>query len=109
MPHPVYSNTDEEHLVQFGLVLEKLEFYGLTCNPEKCHFGRKKLDYLSYVATTEGNHPQPEHVRAILEASPLKNRKELRQFRGTCGWLREYIPHFAETAAELTDLLDTKK
>ena len=25
-----------------GLVLEKLEFYGLACNPKKCYFGQKK-------------------------------------------------------------------
>ena len=83
----IYSNTVEEHLVQLGLVLEKLEFYGLTCNPKKCYFGRKKLDYLGHVVTTEQNQPQPEHVSAILEASPPKNRKELRKFLGICGWL----------------------
>ena len=105
----IYSNTEEELLVQLGLVLENLEFYGLTCNPKKCHFGQKKLDYLGHVVTIKGNQPQPEHVRAILEANPPKNRKEIRQFLGTCGWLREYVPHFAETAAELTGLLDTKK
>ena len=105
----IYSNTVEEHLVQLSLVLEKLEFYGLTCNQKKCYFGKKKLDYLGHVVTTEGNQPQPEHVRAILEASPPKNRKELRKFLGICGWLREYVPRFAETAADLTDLLNTNK
>ena len=67
------------------------------------------MDDLGHVVTTKGNQPQPEHVRAILEASPPKNRKKLRQFLGTCALLREYVPHFAETAAELTDLLVTKK
>ena len=105
----IYSNTVEEHLVQLGLVLEKLEFYGFTCNPKKCYFGQKKLDYLGHVVTTDGNQPQPEHVRAILEASPPETRKELRKFLGICGWLRKYVPRFAETAADLTDLLNTNK
>ena len=78
----IYSNTVEEHLVQLGLVLENLESYGLTCNPKKCHFGQKKLYYLDHVVTTEGNQPQPEHVRAILEASSPKTWEELRRFLG---------------------------
>ena len=45
----IYSNTVEEHLVQLGIVLEKLEFYGLTWNPKKYYFGQRKLIYLGYV------------------------------------------------------------
>ena len=101
----VYSYTEEEHLNHLALIFERLEIYGLSCNPKKCHFGKTKLEYLGHIVTSDGNQAQPEHIQAILEANPPRTRKELRSFHGTCGWLREYIPHFAITAAPLTDLL----
>ena len=101
----VYSYTEEEHLNHLALIAKRLEIYGLSCNPKKCHFGKTKLEYLGHIVTSDSNKAQPEHIQAILEANPPRTRKELQSFHGTCGWLREYIPHFAITAAPLTDLL----
>ena len=105
----VYSHTIEEHSNHLALLFERLENYGLTCNPKKCHFGKTKLEYLGHIVTSEGNQAQPEHTQAILDAKPPRTRKDLRSFHGTCGWLREYIPHFAIIAAPLTDLLTTNR
>ena len=101
----VYSHTTEEHLNHLALIFKRLEIYGLTYNPKKCHFGKTKLEYLGHIVTRDGNQAQPEHIQAIKESKPPRTRKELRSFHGTCGWLREYIPHFAIIAALLTDLL----
>ena len=59
----------------------------------------------SYLVTSHGNQAHPEHIQVILEAKPPRKGKEFLSFHGTWRWLREYIPHFAVTAALLTDLL----
>ena len=94
----VYSANAQENLLHLSLVFEKLDFYGLTCSPKKCFFGRTSLHYLGHVVTADGNHLQPEHIRVIQEAQPPRTRNQRRSFLGTCGWLREYVPRFAEVA-----------
>ena len=104
----IYSGNIQDHLLHLALIFEKLDFYGLSCNPKKCYFGRTSIDYLGHIVTSTGNQAQPEHVHAIQGAKPPRTRKELRSFLGTCGWLREYVPNFAEIAVGLTDLLNPK-
>ena len=67
------------------------------------------MEYLGHIVTSDENQAQPEHVQAILEAKPSRTRKEFRTFHGVCGWLREYIPHFAIIAAPLRHLLAVNK
>ena len=61
----VYSHTTEEHLNHLALIFERLELYGLTCNPKKCHCGKTKLEYLGHIVTSDGNQAQPGHIQAI--------------------------------------------
>ena len=90
----IYSNTREEHLAHLSKVFERLRIYQLTCSISKCFFGKESLEFLGHQITSGGNRAKPEHVRAILNALSPRNRKELRQFIGTCEWLREFIPNF---------------
>lgn len=104
----VYSETWEQHLNHLRKVFERLQQHGLICAPEKCHFGKRTLEYLGHVVTENGNQPQNQHVLQIQKAPTPTNRKTLRQFLGLCNWLREYVPRYATLAAPLTDLLSTK-
>ncbi|XP_033223263.1 uncharacterized protein LOC117176952 [Belonocnema kinseyi] len=88
----VHSDTWEEHPRHVALVLERPHTYGLTCSPQKY-----------------GNHPQPRHVEAILNAAPPRNKKQLASFLDTCNWLMEYIPRYSRLTAPLTDLLSQKR
>ena len=105
----VYSKNWQQHLLHLGLVFERLSIYGLTCSPHKCQFGQTSLDYLGHVVTSEGNQPQPKHLQAILDAEPPRTRKGLRSLLGTMNWLHEYIPHYSEIIASITDLLSPKR
>lgn len=67
------------------------------------------MDYLGHRIEDETITPLPKHVKSIEEATEPKDRIELRSFLGICNWLREYVPNFAETAAPLTNCLETKK
>ena len=104
----IYSASWEDHLSHLSKVFERLRVYELTCSIKKCCFGKKNLEFLGHQLTSEGNRAKPEHVRAIINFPVPKNRKELRQFNGTCEWLREFIPRFSQIAAPLTALLSSK-
>ena len=105
----IYSDSWEEHLTHLSLIFERLRVYGLTCSIQKCSFGLQSLEFLGYQITSSGNETKSEHVRAILNAPTPKNRRDLRKFFGTCGWLREYIANYAQLALPLTALLSSSR
>lgn len=104
----IFSESWEEHLGHLTLVLERLSFHNLTCSLSKCHFGKKNLEYLGHNVTDLGNEAKLEHVQGIVNMPTPSTRKALQKFIGTCNWLREYIPRFAEVTSPMTDLLSSK-
>ncbi|KYB28566.1 Retrovirus-related Pol polyprotein from transposon 17.6-like protein [Tribolium castaneum] len=104
----VFSNDYQSHLQHLRLILERLTIHGLRCNPGKCHFGLQELDYLGHHVGRDGNCPQQSHLEEVQAATRPRDRKTLRSFLGTCNWLRDYVPRFAEIAHPLTDLLSNK-
>ncbi|KAG5861100.1 hypothetical protein JTB14_012836 [Gonioctena quinquepunctata] len=53
--------------------------------------------------------PQEDSVANTRDYPTPKSIRQLRGFLGTAGWLREYIPHFSEVAAPLTDMIDKNR
>ncbi len=104
----VYSRSLDDHFVHVAKVLERLRIHNLTAALEKCRFAVDRLEYLGHVITSKGNEAKPEHVQKIAEAPVPTTRKQLQSFLGTCNWLREYVPGYAEIAAPLTDLTTGK-
>lgn len=104
----VYSTNPEEHLYHLRLVFERLEQYGLKCSAEKCTFGRTSLKYLGFIVDEGMNRPDPDYIGKVLQSLRPANRRQLRAFLGTCNWIREYIPKFAELSAPLAALLSPR-
>lgn len=105
----VFSNNHEEHLLHLSLVLERLQQHGLKLKIGKCAFGKTSLDYLGHTISPGITTPQTRHLGQILNHPQPTTRRQLRAFLGLCGWLRSFLPRFADTAAPLTDLLSHKR
>jgi hypothetical protein len=76
----VYSRSWTEHIHHLAQVFERLSIYGLTCALDKCTFGIPELEYLGHIVTATHNKAKPEHVKAILQASTPRAKKNLRAF-----------------------------
>lgn len=53
----------------------------------------------------EGKRPSDEHIQAILDLQPPKNKKGLQKFLGVVNYLSQYIPNLADLTAPLRWLL----
>ena len=91
-------------------VIEKCnEKKGMTCSPKKCNLCQTSLCYLEHIVSDDGNRPQAGHLKAILSAEPPRTRKSLQSLIGTMNWLHEYVPHYSELIAPMTDLLSPQR
>ena len=101
----VFSSSIEEHNITLDTVLTTLKETGIKLNTSKCAFLVDKVDYLGYVFDTDGVHPNPEKVRAIIDAPSPINIKQLQAFVGLCNFYSRFIRNFSTTLAPLYNLL----
>ena len=101
----IHSSTWQTHLETISLVLGKLRERGLTVKPSKCEFGQCSVEFLGHVIGNGAKKCQDDKVAKVRNAQPPTTKKQVRAFLGLCGYYRDFIPQFAETASPLFDLI----
>ena len=97
----VFGSTVEEHERNLLGVLEKLEASGITLNTAKCEFFRTELTFFGMRFSTAGVSPTLDRCKALREAGPPKNVKELRSLIG----MAQYSARFISDMASITEPL----
>lgn len=72
----------------------------------KCPLGVPKVKFLGYLIDTDGTHPTPDKVKAIVNTPPPMTKQELRAFLGLLNFCYSFLPHKAASAELLHHLLD---
>lgn len=103
-----YSTTIDEGLRRLDAVLEALTGAGFSIKLAKCKFMKIEVNYLGYVIRAGEVRPNPEKVRALLEAPFPKTARQVRQFLGLASYFRRFIPGFANIASPLYPLTKLK-
>ncbi|KAK3107500.1 hypothetical protein FSP39_015888 [Pinctada imbricata] len=78
----ISGRTEEEHLHNLKLVLDRLQEYGLRVNLQKCEFFQEKVSYCGHEIDEKGLHKSPEKIKALKEAQRPENVSQLRSFLG---------------------------
>ncbi|XP_073270596.1 uncharacterized protein [Primulina huaijiensis] len=77
-------------------------------NPLKCAFGVKAGNFLGFLVHQRGVEVDKNKTKAIIEANPHKNKKELQRFLGQVNYLRRFISNLAGKTKEFSQLLKLK-
>jgi RNase H-like domain found in reverse transcriptase len=83
-------------------VLSLLRDSGVSLRLDKCHFYRRRVNYLGHVIEPGTLSVQATKVDIILKAKLSRTKTELSAFLGICNVYRLFIPKFATIAAPLT-------
>src|SRR5262249_25579464 len=71
----------------------------------KSQIAQSEVVLLGHQVSLEGIRPSEEKVAAVRRASFPQTKSELRSFLGLTGYLRRFIPYYADICAPLHDLL----
>ena len=80
--------------------------HNLRMNPAKCAFRVKAGHFLGFLVHNKGIEVNANKAKAILEARPPTNKKELQRFIGQVGFLRRFLANAAVKLQPLTAVKD---
>ncbi|XP_061186771.1 uncharacterized protein K02A2.6-like [Saccostrea echinata] len=103
------NSTDEEHLQNLSLVLERLEQNGLRANLEKCEFFKDKISYCGHVIDKDGLHKSSDKINAVKNAPKPENVSQLRSFLGLLNYYHRFSPNLDTVVGPLNELLQNNR
>ena len=91
----VFGKNQDEHNHALEEVFQRLQDRGLTLNPLKCEYSKKKLEFLGYVFGEGGMAPDPKKVKAILDLKAPTSVTEVRSLLGMTNYCSRFIEGYA--------------
>ena len=101
----ITGRTKKEHLHNLQLVLQRLSTAGLRLKQEKCEFLVPSISYLGHKIDSQGLHPLPDKIDAIVNAARPKSLTELKAFLGLLNYYGKFIPNLSSVLHPLYELL----
>ena len=101
----VASASPEKHQRHLRLIFERLSYYGLIMNPQKCIFGASCVHFLGHLVHSDGIHSLPSKVQAIIDFPQPRSRCQLRTFLSLINFYHRFIPGCARILDPLSSLL----
>ena len=96
----------DQALHRLDLVLERLEWAGLTCKPSKCSLFAAQVEYLGHVCSQQGVSLDPKKITGIsgIDVDSVDSLAKVRSFLGLCGYYRRHVEDFHIKSAPLVAL-----
>ena len=97
----IFSRTRKEHLNHLEAVFERLSSYGVTLSPAKAFLAFPSLVLLGQVVDALGLTTAKEKLAAIAQLAFPRTLSALEVYLGLTGWMRNYVPYYAQIAEPL--------
>lgn len=101
----VTGENQEAHMRNLEEVMKRLHDAGLRLNRKKCSWFQKEVQYLGFKVDCEGIHPTEEKLKAVKEAPPPTNVKQLKSYLGLITYYLKFMKNMATVAEPLYRLL----
>ncbi|GKV11069.1 hypothetical protein SLEP1_g22355 [Rubroshorea leprosula] len=104
----VKSHEEEDHLIHLRKAFERMRQHGLKMNPLKCAFEVSIGNFLGYLVHERRLEVDRNKAKAMIEAQPPQNKKELQRFLGQVNFLRHFISNLVGKTRVFSPLLKLK-
>ena len=101
----IFSRTLAEHCQHLELVLSALRKEQLYAKRKKCFFAQRTLEFCGFIVGGNGIKTHPDKIAAVRTWPQPGTVKDVRSFLGLCGFYQKFVPHYADLATPLTNLL----
>jgi hypothetical protein len=102
----IYGNSEEEFLINYQKVLDRLKEFNIVLKGPKCHLGCTEVSFLGYIADAEGLRHDPKRTEQLLAIPFPETKKALRSFLGLGNFFRGFVRHYAAISKPLTSIIN---
>ena len=96
------------HVEHLRKTFQRMRAHCLKLNPFKCAFGVQAGNFLGFLVHRRGVEIDKNKARAVMEAKPPSNKKELQRFFRQVNYLRRFISNLTGKTREFSELLKLK-
>lgn len=90
-------------------VLERLNVHNVRINLDKCKFIQSEVSYLGHVLSNGKISPNPNKVKAIVDAPVPKDLPQLQSYLGLINYYGRFLPNLSMELKDLYALLAKEK
>ena len=101
----VFGRTEEEFLINVELVFKRLREVNVTCNPKKCRFGLKEIDYVGHTLSKDGWTFSRSQIDRVLDWQMPTNKGELMKFLGLCKYFTTHVQDMTSVTQPLSAMI----
>lgn len=99
----IFSATLEDHLRHPHAVFGRFQQLGITLKPAKAFIGFPSVTLLGQQVDEMGLSTDKDRIAAIRDLKFPATLQDLEHYLGLVGWLRQYIPYYAQCSAPLKE------
>ena len=86
------------------ILFQRLREADLKLKNSKCNYFKTHVQYLGHLVSGKGIKPFPERLESVKKMPAPTTPKEIKQFLGSVGYYRKFIPRFADIVRPMTNL-----
>jgi len=90
----VLSENEDDGFKNLELVLEVASRAGLDINWKKCHFLRKRVEFLGHIIENGKIRPSEQKIKAVSCFPEPRSVRQVQAFLGLSGYFRKFIPKY---------------
>ena len=92
----VKSLKAEDHIGHLSKCFSVLRQHNMRLNPSKYSFGVSSWKFLEYIVTQRGIEANPDQIRAIMNMSSPRNKREVQKLTGRIVALNRFIDQLTD-------------
>ena len=105
----VVKSTDfSQNLANLEQSFTRIRQHSLKMNPAKCAFRVLASNFLGFLVHSQGIEVDRNKTKVVLEARPLRNKKELQSLIGKVNFLKKFIANSVGKMKAFSTLLKLK-
>jgi len=101
----IYGSTEQEFLTNLETVLQRLEAFNVTINPEKAKIAVTEVEAVGHILDQYGIAMSEEKIKKVKDFPLPKTGQELKRFLGLGNYFRSHVRDYSKLARPLDQLL----
>jgi len=102
-----FADNEADYLLGLSKLLQRLEDFKITVNPDKCQFGKSEIEYVGHTLSKDGKHFDRAKLHEVVVFPKPETQGEMKSFLGLANYFRDHIAMHSVVVEPLQRMTDS--